>query len=83
MHAAALFWRSPIDVLCSSYQALRNTKVPSSCRVKYTANAATRRMPKSRLYMFAGLQWVVDHCFTSYVSEVRGAVQVQDACMSL
>ena len=34
-----------------THQALRKAKVPSSCSVKYTAKAATSKMPRSRLYI--------------------------------
>ena len=47
-----------------THQALRKAKVPSSCRVKYTAKAATSKMPRSRLYIapeVLQVQW--DHMF--------------------
>jgi hypothetical protein len=61
-----------------AHQALRKAKVPSSCRVKYTAKAATSKMPRSRLYIapeVLQLQW--DHMFQ--LQKTRAATAAQRA----
>jgi hypothetical protein len=65
----------PMRHACT-HQALRKAKVPSSCRVKYTAKAATSKMPRSRLYIAPEVlqpQW--DHMFRLQMLRAATAAQ--------